>query len=1203
MLCFVFIITSNAGAEDEYNFERMWPKLEQPWYFDNVSDIDVGQNGNIFVADSGSHRILVFTPNGQFITKWGKKGEGQNEFNEPQGIAIDNNGNVYVSEYGDGDHGIKVFTEDGDFITMWGRHGEGIGEFLGARGIAIDDGGNIYIADTYNHRIQKFDSEHKYITQWGDEGSEEGQFIYPHYIAIDKNGDIHVTDPENHRIQKFTSEGEYLDSWDCDDFGYEYEYEYDYDSDFECSDDWYPTGIDTDDDGNIHVVSFGEWGASSSMVIVYSPDGECIMKWGEGGGGEGQFSGPVGFAVANTGNVYIADTWINRIQVFTTFGDDYGEYDYRSHYLTGWQSFSSDEGMLNYPQGIAVNSKEEIYVTDTGNGRVQVFSSTGEFLFEFDVLSGPSGIALDSQDNVYVTQTWDGNNIQKFSSRGEFKAEWGKEGSGDGEFQELSQIAVDSSGYIYVADKANYRIQKFTSDGKFVTKWGKKGGGDGEFGSEYDWASYGPSGVAIDNQGYVYVSDHDGHRIQKFKSDGTFIDKWGSEGSENNQLQWPLGINIGNDGNLYVADSGNDRIQIFTSTGDYIGQVGEQGSDPGQLNQPADLAAGSNGRLYVVDQLNNRIQVFSKQGPVDTPQIPIPQAPALTGSASGIQISLSWTPVDDADGYTLFFLPYTGADTNDIDPSTFESADMGALTQLSADLWEDAKFYVAIKAYNASGTSDFSNIITLATREAELPVPEPDSGAIGKAIVLAGGGGNTTLYPYSNKLCQQMYRLLNQRGFTDDDILYMNPQPPDIDEDGYLEDDRHDYNLFDPENDLKNAFAAAARGLSEGSQFVLYVHGHAEKDFLKITREYEISAAELKTLLGQIPDTVQQVIILDTCFSGSFLDDLGGVENRTVLTSADETVAWNVEYTNFSEKFIRSLRKGRNLKSAFEAAEDMIHGDPKLFGDQAPQLDDDNDGVYTSRDGVKAAQIFLGKEGVQAAEPPAITRVHPRIEIPEGKADETLWIETLPSGDDRIKKVKAVLIPPEFTPTEYSGEATQFNEKELTLIYNASQERYEIHYENFRQKGIWRILYQVQGSDGEWSDIEFGEVNAGGVTEIVSISVDLNQTVYQVSEKLRFDVTINGEGTIDFYVVVIFPQGIFQTFSYPQTPSIANVLTPYQSNLVISGQETYSVLGWELPQGLNQGTYQACAVVAPGEADPWTIKNWYDFECKTFELK
>jgi PKD repeat protein len=121
--------------------------------------------------------------------------------------------------------------------------------------------------------------------------------------------------------------------------------------------------------------------------------------------------------------------------------------------------------------------------------------------------SDPSGVAVDSSGNVYVSDS--GNNrIQKFSSNGSFLDKWGSGGSGDGQFATPYGVIIDPSGNLYAADKYNNRIQKFDSTGLFLTKWGSVGSGNGQF--RY------PLGVAIDSSSNVYVADSDNYRIQKF---------------------------------------------------------------------------------------------------------------------------------------------------------------------------------------------------------------------------------------------------------------------------------------------------------------------------------------------------------------------------------------------------------------------------------------------------------------------------------------------------------------------------------------------------------------------------------------------------------------------------------------------------------------------------------------------------------------
>ena len=96
----------------------------------------------------------VYSPHVKFLRKWGIRGSGDGEFGWPQGLAIDSEGNVYVSEYGN--DRIQVFDPQGRFLRKWGSEGNGDGEFIQPQGLAIDSNGDVYVSDQGNHRILVF---------------------------------------------------------------------------------------------------------------------------------------------------------------------------------------------------------------------------------------------------------------------------------------------------------------------------------------------------------------------------------------------------------------------------------------------------------------------------------------------------------------------------------------------------------------------------------------------------------------------------------------------------------------------------------------------------------------------------------------------------------------------------------------------------------------------------------------------------------------------------------------------------------------------------------------------------------------------------------------------------------------------------------------------------------------------------------------
>jgi hypothetical protein len=145
---------------------------------------------------------------------------------------------------------------------------------------------------------------------------------------------------------------------------------------------------------------------------------------------------------------------------------------------------------------------------------------------------------------------------------------WGSGGTGDGQFDHPAGIALDATGNIYVADRRNYRIQVFDTQNNFVRKWGSAGTGDGQFSPASASGSGGPTAIAVDPWGNVYVADPGNpgnNRIQVFSTTGQFLGKFGSTGSADGQFFVDNGVATDAAGNIYVADTFNNRIQKFTA--------------------------------------------------------------------------------------------------------------------------------------------------------------------------------------------------------------------------------------------------------------------------------------------------------------------------------------------------------------------------------------------------------------------------------------------------------------------------------------------------------------------------------------------------------------------------------------------------------------------------------------------------------------
>ena len=293
---------------------------------------------------------------------------------------------------------------------------------------------------------------------------------------------------------------------------------------------------------NVYVVDKG-----NSRIQAFDMDGHPLTPaaWGSKGKGPGQFYLPENIAFDGKNEfLYVADSGNNRIQKFTTWGRNISSWgslcDIHNPINNCNHSNNSSfvgSGQFRYPQGLAVDFRGNIYVSDFSNDRIQKFDSNGNFL----TMWGTSCNLKNDLNNECEIPNG-GGDMQK----------------GDGQFYRPKGIAVNlKTDQVYVVDKVNDRIQKFDSNGTFLSKWGTSGTGDGQF--------YAPEYIAIDpRDNSVYVGDENNHRIQKFDSNGTFLSKWGSKGKGEGQFQNPEGIGIDSrTGEIYAVDENNDRIQKF----------------------------------------------------------------------------------------------------------------------------------------------------------------------------------------------------------------------------------------------------------------------------------------------------------------------------------------------------------------------------------------------------------------------------------------------------------------------------------------------------------------------------------------------------------------------------------------------------------------------------------------------------------------
>jgi uncharacterized protein (DUF2147 family) len=383
-----------------------------------------------------------------------------------------------------------------------------------------------------------------------DDGGLGGEMFNPAGITVAPSGDVYVADQSNHRIQRFDADGNWELAW------------------------------------GKNVVTGGSTGPE-----VCTDAAQCRSGSDPGFGADGgELGNPSGVAVDSAGNVYVAEATAHRISKFDASGA----------FLRAWGLDVVDNG--------AGNMGVEVCTTATACQAGTATEGVG------GAISNPAGVAVDSSNNVYVTEV--GNDrIQKFDPSGAFLAAWGKDvvtggGTGfeactvaasckaaatgglGGEMLNPAGIDVDSTGNVYVADGGNDRIQKLGSDGAFQRAWGRdvvaggaagyevcttaascKAAATGGLGGELS----DPSGVTVDASGKVYVTDRFNVRVQRFDTAGAWELAWGKD----------------------VVVGGGTGAEVCSVAADC--KVAAQGTKPGEFFLAMGAAASPGGELYVID--------------------------------------------------------------------------------------------------------------------------------------------------------------------------------------------------------------------------------------------------------------------------------------------------------------------------------------------------------------------------------------------------------------------------------------------------------------------------------------------------------------------------------------------------------------------------------------------------------------------------
>jgi predicted phage tail protein/sugar lactone lactonase YvrE len=676
-------------------------------------DVATDAAGNVYVADTYNHRIRKVTPGGTTSTVAGNgmsgfSGDGgpatSARLRFPEGVWVDTGGNIFIAD--SGNHRVRKVDTAGNISTVAGNGTAGFGGDGGAataaqlndpEDVTTDPAGNLYIADNQNHRVRRVSTGGTITTfagngiegYAGDNGAATSARLNdPTGVAYNTaSGVLYISDTDNNRIRQVSSGGTittYTGTGTAGDVDHPQLTKCQINSPERIS---YGSGglfiVDTD---NSKIKFVNSAGAMSTVA----GNGATGFTGDGGPSTAASFDEPAGVAPGTSGSFpfFVADRDNHRIRrvvagTITTFAG-------KDHY--GGDGGPGVDAALNRPFGVSVDASGNLLIADTYNHRVRRLSGgtvttiagTGTPGFSGDggsALSAnlffPYDVASDLAGNVYVADTQN-DRVRRITPAGNIStvAGNGTPGfSGDGGAATAAQLDfpigldVDAAGNLFIADLGNNRVRRVTPGGTISTVAGSATSGFcGDGGPATAACLDDPTDVEVDASGNLYISVYSSHRVRKVSAgiirtvagNGSVVNSGDGGPATSAGLAAPVGVAVDGAGNIFIAASSGNRIRKVDLAGDIStvagsGTFGFSGDGGpailGEMSFPARVALDAEGNFYVADTFNNRIRMVAALGELPGPTF-TGTSPASPANDNSLLVSGSAEPSTTVRLYT-----------------------------------------------------------------------------------------------------------------------------------------------------------------------------------------------------------------------------------------------------------------------------------------------------------------------------------------------------------------------------------------------------------------------------------------------------------------------------------------------------------------------------------------------------------------------